>query len=55
MRLGVVQEDREGVEFCGTHQLLVCADDIHLLNGNINTARKTEKLYWALVRRLSWN
>jgi hypothetical protein len=40
-----IQENRVGLEFNGTRQLLVYADDINLLDDSINTTKKnTETL-----------
>jgi hypothetical protein len=42
---GKVQENQVGLKLNGTHQLLVYADDINLLRGNIDTITKiTETL-----------
>jgi hypothetical protein len=38
-----VQKDQVGLKLNWTHQLLVCADDVNLLDDNIDTI-KTQKL-----------
>jgi hypothetical protein len=35
-----VQENHVGLKFNGTHQLLIYAGDLNLLDDNINTAKK---------------
>jgi hypothetical protein len=39
-----VQEKQVGLKFNGTHQLLAYADDVNLLEDNIDTMKKTQKL-----------
>jgi hypothetical protein len=38
--IGKVQENQVGLKLNGTHQLLVYADDVNLLVGNIDTTKK---------------
>jgi hypothetical protein len=49
-----VQENQEGLILNGTHQLLAYADDINIVEGVIDTVRKTHKHYQLLLRRLAW-
>jgi hypothetical protein len=34
-----------GLKLNGTHHLLIYADDVNILGGNLHTINKTQKLY----------
>jgi hypothetical protein len=41
--IGKAQENQEGLEMSGTHQLLANADNVNILDGNINTIKKNRE------------
>jgi hypothetical protein len=44
-----VQVNQYGLKLNGTHQLLVCADE---LGGSIHTIKENAEDFWLVVRRL---
>jgi hypothetical protein len=49
----VVQGNQEEMKLNKTHELLVYADDVNLLEENINATRKAHKLYLTLLERVN--
>jgi hypothetical protein len=39
-----VQVNLDGLKLNGTHQLLVCADDVNILDGGVHTVKENTKL-----------
>jgi len=52
-----IQVNQDGLKLNGTHQLLVCADDVNILGGSVHTVKeKAEALIVASKETgLDWN
>ena len=40
-----VQVKQDGLKLNSTHEILLYADDINILDGNVYTVKKTQKVY----------
>jgi hypothetical protein len=49
-----IQEKQVGLKSNGTHQLLVCVDDVNLLEGNIDTIRKNTETLIDASKEVGW-
>jgi hypothetical protein len=46
-----VEVNLEGLKLNGTHWLLVYAENVYLICGSVHTIKKTQNIYYLLVRR----
>ena len=51
MPLGRFKQTRRELRLNGTHQFLVCADDVHFLGKNINTVKRNTKAFILVTSR----
>jgi hypothetical protein len=47
-----VQVNRDGLKFTGTHQLLIYADDVNILDGNVHNVKKNTEVLFVSSREI---
>ena len=49
-----VRVSQDGFKLNGTHQLLVYADDVNILEGSVHTVKENAEALIVAIRRLDW-
>ena len=51
----MVQENQKGLKLNGTHQVLVYADDVKILSGNVHTVKKSTEALLVASKEIGLN